>query len=257
MLTFLAGREAAGGFHVIWPVQDPKRDDKIIADLEARKPGTIIYSLSQYAHLGSFRRNAGKLFDYLVDRYEIAKVFSREPHGPLVTALKRRDAGFSSGESLLDLLPEGGDLRAVRWPFAAVMTQPVGKDGTTSAARVPLKVPALGARLDFSYGVNPDRWLGLNAGPFVFKVGIEPRSPRGERATLFEARIDPARDVEDRRWTPAQIELGAYAGQEVDLVFAIDAERMPADPLDLAGFAEPRLVAESASPPRSARRDAG
>src|SRR5690606_16408410 len=57
MLTFLAGRDAVGGFHVIWPVQDPARDDKIVADLERRRPTAIVYSLSQYAHLGAFQKN--------------------------------------------------------------------------------------------------------------------------------------------------------------------------------------------------------
>ncbi len=45
MLEFLAGREGAGGFHVIWPGQDPARDQRIIADLERRDVRVIVYSL--------------------------------------------------------------------------------------------------------------------------------------------------------------------------------------------------------------------
>src|SRR5206468_5613200 len=71
MLEFLAGREGAGGFHVIWPGQDPTRDERIIADLERRDVRVIVYSLSQYAHLRRFRDNAPELYAYLVHHWTI------------------------------------------------------------------------------------------------------------------------------------------------------------------------------------------
>jgi hypothetical protein len=76
MLAFLAGRETAGGFYVIWPNQDPARDDRIIADLERRDVHVIVYSLSQYASLGTFRANAPRLHDYLARHYAIDRVFT-------------------------------------------------------------------------------------------------------------------------------------------------------------------------------------
>src|SRR5262249_32759611 len=70
-IAFLAGREVAANFQVIWPVQEADRDRKIIADLERRRPHVIVYSPSGWAHLGSLRDNAPALWRYLVEHYEI------------------------------------------------------------------------------------------------------------------------------------------------------------------------------------------
>lgn len=258
MLTFLAGREAAGGFHVIWPVQDPSRDDKIVADLERRRPTAIVYSLSQYAHLGSFEKNAGTLFDYLVANYEIARVFSREAHGPLVTVLRRREEP-TAGTRLLDLLPADGALSATRWPFAEVMTHRVGESTASAPAFVQVTVPPGGATLETAYGVNPNRWLGLKSGPFRFAV-VALTGPsaagRGERHLLVEEHLDPAREVGDRRWVPASVDLDRFAGQRLLLAFLIDTPVLKDAPGDLAGWADPRLVASEDAPQAPPAEDA-
>src|SRR5439155_11562 len=104
MLEFLAGREGAGGVHVIWPGQDPARHERIIADLEARDVRLVIYSFSHYASLGSFRENAPRLFEYLARHYAIERVFAHDPFGPLWCALGRRPQGPPPGTAL-----PGGD----------------------------------------------------------------------------------------------------------------------------------------------------
>ncbi|MBY0280512.1 hypothetical protein K2Z84_34690 [Candidatus Binatia bacterium] len=251
MLTFLAGRDAAGGFHVIWPVQDPSRDDRIVADLERRRPSTIVYSLSQYQHLGTVQKNAPKLFAYLVEHYEIARVLSREPHGPLVTILRRRGTA-PPGESVLDrTAPAASSLTRARWPFADVLTQTVTLDTDPRPAFLLVRVPAEGGTLQASLGINPDRWLGLKSGPFRFAVVVITRramSDRGERRLVLEKTIDPARTVADRGWIPFEIDLDDFAGQEILLGLSVSTPNLADEPSDLAGWAEPRIVPRATAP---------
>lgn len=248
MLTFLAGRDAAGGFHVIWPVQDPSRDDRIVADLERRRPSTIVYSLSQYQHLGTVQKNAPKLFAYLVENYAIARVLSREANGPLVTILRRRD-GAPAGESVLDrLAPSASMLSRARWPFADVLTQSVTLDTDPRPAFLQLRVPPQGGALQLSFGINPDRWLGLKSGPFRFAIAVLTRratNDRGRRQLVFEEFIDPARDLTARRWHPVEVNLDEFAGEEILLGLSVSTPNLADDPSDLGGWAEPRLVARA------------
>jgi len=232
MIEFLAGREGAGGFHVIWPGQDPARDERIIADLEARHVGLVIYSLSQYASLGTFRDNAPRLFAHLVRRYAIARVFAGEPFGPLWCALERRPEAPPPGTEL----PAGDRLVPALWPFTPVLAERVGTAAAPVVARVALDVPSGGERLDFAYGLNPERWLDPPAGPFTFSVTVDD-------APAFRTAVDPQRRLEDRAWKPATIDLAAHAGRHVTLGFAIEAASAPPLADDLAGWAEPRLVA--------------
>ncbi len=250
MLEFLAGRDAAGGFHVIWPVQDPTRDDRIVADLDRRKPSTIVYSLSQYQHLGTVQKNAPKLFAYLVANYEIARVLSREANGPLVTILRRRGAA-PDGESLLDrTAPAAATLTRARWPFTEVLTQTVTLDTDPRPAFLKLRVPPGGGTLRGSFGVNPDRWLGLRSGPFRFAIvvlSMRAMSDRGERRLVLERFVDPAHDVADRQWFPVDVNLDDFAGEEILLGLSVSTPNLPDDPGDLAGWAEPRLVPRAAA----------
>jgi hypothetical protein len=244
MLTFLAGRDAAGGFHVIWPVQDPARDEKIVADLERRKPGTIVYSLSQYAHLGAFQKNASLLFGYLVDHYAIARVLSREPHGPLLAILGRR-ADEPRGSSLLDRGAPGSALTATRWPFAHVLSQSVTLDTAPAPSFLQVSVPPQGATFEAALGVNPERWLGLKSGPFRFAVAVlttRSSGDRGQRKLVVEELLDPARAVADRGWLPISVDLDAFAGQNVLLALSVSTPNLVDTPGDLAGWADPRLV---------------
>jgi hypothetical protein len=241
MITFLAGRETVAGFHVIWPVQDPLRDEKIIAELELRRLGTIIYSLSQYAHIGNFRDNAPRLFDYLAHHYEIAEVFSRQPFGQLLTALRRVTPGPWLG-ARLDLAASDAVTRRL-WPFAEVLASRVGTAESRLVARVTTTIPPGRPRLAFRYGVNPERWLEQTSGPFTFLVEVEDQA-RGGPAPLYSAEIDPARRLRDRRWQQESLDLSSWAGREVTLAFSVTAPREPKQPTDIAGWAAPRILGD-------------
>jgi len=235
MVEFLAGREGAGGFHVIWPGQDPARDERIIADLEARDVRLVIYSPSQYPSLGGFRENAPRLFEYLARHFTIERVFAHEPFGPLWCALGRRPATPPAGTPL----PAGDGLVSTLWPFTSVLAERVGTPEAPVVARLPLDVPSGRPRLELAYGVNPERWLEAPSGPFTFTVSVD-------AIPVLRATVDPQRRLEDRGWKPASIDLGAHAGQRVTLALTIEAAGVPSRPDDLAGWAEPRLVSTEA-----------
>ena len=241
MLAFLAGRETAGGFHVIWPGQDPARDERIIADLERRDVRVVVYSISQYAHLGTFRTNAPRLHDYLARHYAIDAVFARETFGPLVCALLRRPSPDASGRPLLDVARalRGPSLTPALWPFTPVLAERVGTPAAPLVARLVLDVPHGAPRLVFGYGVNPERWLDAPSGPFTFTAEVED----GTAHARFRATVDPYRVLADRRWIDASLDLAPYAGRRVTLAFAIDAPGDPDRPEELAGWADPRVVA--------------
>ena len=131
------------------------------------------------------------------------------------------------------------------WSFTPVLAERVGTPDAPVVARLPLDVPPEQPRLDFAYGIDPERWLEAPSGPFTFTVTVD-------GALVFRASVDPQRRLEDRAWRPASIDLAAHAGQRVTLAFAIAAASAPPRPDDLAGWAEPRLSASAGTPPPTA-----
>ena len=239
MLGFLAARPAAAGYYFIFPVQDPRRDERIIAALEGGRVAHVVYGLSHYVQLGSFQQTAPRLFDYLARHYVISAVFSPERFGPLMCALTRREAPATSTDPPGEWAPADVFAPAL-WPFTPVVAQRVGTADAPASGRVALDVPATPVSLEFHFGINPDRWLGLSDGPFTFRIA----DATGDApAPLFEATLDPARNVADRRWVDASVDLSPFRGRHVNLAFAITAPGIPLRPLEMAGWAEPRLVA--------------
>jgi hypothetical protein len=247
LLGFLAGRTTAGGYYVIWPFQDAGRDAAIIRDLERGHVSHVIYSLSQYAHLRSFQTNASELFAYLASHYEIDRVFSREPNGPLLVALRRRDAP-GPHVALEDVLRGTGGAATpeeawTTWPFGRVLTQRLGTADDPAVLRLPLVVPADDTTLELDYGVNPDRWLGLHGGPFVFTIALAPGDDaQAEPLELFRAQVDPAVVVRDRGWRRAKVDLARWAGKPVTLLLSVTTIRPEPAPENLVGWREPAFV---------------
>lgn len=240
MLGFLAGRETAGGFHVIWPFQTPDRDERVIADLEARGIDVLVYSLSQYAHLGSFRENAPRLFDHLVDHYEIGATFTHERFGPLLVGLVREAPDGLAPLPLRAVVGDadaGAGVRVVRWPFTEALALPIGTAGAPRPFTRPLRIPPGRTQLDFAYGVNPDRWLTLPPGAFTFHVSVDGAPP-------FRAVLDPSGDLADRRWGSGRIDFTHAGDEAATITFAVEGPDAFAGDGDLAGFARLRLASD-------------
>ncbi|MFP6664395.1 MAG: hypothetical protein VCC00_09365 [Deltaproteobacteria bacterium] len=230
-IAFLAQRETVGGFHVIWPMQGGDRDATIIADIERRGVDHLVFSISQWGHLGSFAATAPDLYRYLVENFEIRRTFSRELYGPILVALER---SAEPAVARLGAQPLVSDLFAMRsWPFAPVQSQPVGSGAGIGAVRIALDLRSGRTTLAGSVGINPDRWFGPPAGPFDFIIEIEDGA---QRQVLLRRRVDPRHDLGDRHWHPFALDLSPYMGRATQLVFRVDAPPLQESAQNLAGW---------------------
>src|SRR5215469_7067248 len=78
----------------------------------------------------------------------------------------------------------------------------------------PIVVPH-GARLRFGIGFDQSDWLPEMRGARFRCTLLE---DAGE-TVLFDARLDPANDPEQRIWLDQEVDLGRYAGRTVRLRF--------------------------------------
>jgi arylsulfatase A-like enzyme len=104
--------------------------------------------------------------------------------------------------------------------------------------------------LRFGFGIEEAAWAEGFA-PARFTVSAVRED--GSAMLLFERRLDPARDLRDRRWFDAVVPLEDFAGSTVG--FAFEAAAIPVDgigdPRSLPVFSNPEVRPEE--PPRSAR----
>jgi hypothetical protein len=132
---------------------------------------------------------------------------------------KRNGAGHS-----IDLI--GQFESAVKRPRPDLFT--VGDVNLKGESKRAIAVtPTAGSRLTWKITVPEDGWLWValalkseawdKAGDGVkFHVGV---SDGRAYEPLFEQHVDPFNNPADRRWIPIKIDLSAYAGEEVDLIF--------------------------------------
>jgi hypothetical protein len=267
LLSFLADRRGPHrSGYVVWPVPDyPDRDRRIIEATEEAGVDVVIYSFTQWPQFPPFERYAPELFTYLVEHFELDRVFSPDPWGYVLAGL-RRETRAPAGRPLLGPDGSGGALRiegpgaATRevpeseraqflsttlWPFRPVVVlRPLAGDRRTVLS-VPVAV-AGGSRLRTAIGVHPGRWVDYPPLAVTFTVTA---NDGGQREVLFSRRLDPQGHVADRRWVEVDVPLDSYAGRMIDLQFSTSCERPEAETLDMAGYAIPRLIT---SPHRSA-----
>ena len=70
-------------------------------------------------------------------------------------------------------------------------------------------------RLQVWLGIKEEAWDKPSDG-VLFRFGV---SDGREYDELLNQHVDPAHNPNDRRWVPVDIDLSAYAGQQVDLIF--------------------------------------
>ena len=95
--------------------------------------------------------------------------------------------------------------------------------------------------LKVDVGMKPESWDKEGNGVW-FYVGVSDGHTYEE---LFNQHVDPFNNKGDRKWTPVFVDLSAYAGEDVELVFnaRTSAERTPEDPRnDLALWGAPEIV---------------
>ncbi|HVL68458.1 MAG TPA: hypothetical protein VM364_14440 [Vicinamibacterales bacterium] len=97
------------------------------------------------------------------------------------------------------------------------------------------------AWLKVAVGLKPEAWTQEGNG-VLFLVGVSDGRTFDE---LFTQHVSPFTNAGDRRWIPVWVDLSAYAGEEVDLIF--NTRTSPAgqgdDPRhDLAVWGAPEVV---------------
>ena len=96
--------------------------------------------------------------------------------------------------------------------------------------------------LRVSLGVKEDAWDKAGGDGVLFRFGVSDGRQYDE---LLNQHVDPANNPADRQWIAQDIDLSAYAGQQVDLIFNTQDSlpRRPPNPAnDFAVWGEPALV---------------
>jgi hypothetical protein len=158
-------------------------------------------------------------------------LFKRSNRGPAIDLI----ASFDSAEKrpaggtyeVIDANLNGDTKRAI---FTKPATRMIWK----------LHIPDNGW-LMVSLGMKPESWEQEGDG-VLFRIGV---SDGRTFEDLLTQHIDPFHNKSDRRWVPEAIDLSAYAGEEVEVIFNTNVS-MPGKPADDRGdtalFATPQLV---------------
>jgi hypothetical protein len=259
LLSFLAQRDAPHPeMYTLWPVEyDPDRQRQVIEALETNAADVAIYSATQFVQLPRMREFAPQLFEYLVDHWEIDRVFSGRGMGYLLAGLRRSDAPAPG--ALLDVagdaarlyveepgtgprsVPEAARasyLRLELWPFRRVVALRPSCGSRRSVLVVPVDVPPR-SRLRTAIGFDALHWYHYPPASVVYAIRV---AADGERIALFERRLDPHVEPRDRGWIDVDLDLGRFAGRRIDLEFTTQCESPISRDAMMGGFEIPRLV---------------
>jgi len=98
---------------------------------------------------------------------------------------------------------------------------------------------APGSRLTFDLALSPDSWEKPGDG-VDFAVYVDTGQGIQRR---FSTYIDPKNDELDRRWHTYSVDLDAFAGQDISIIFETGTGPAGDYRYDWAGWGEPRLLA--------------
>lgn len=112
--------------------------------------------------------------------------------------------------------------------------------------------PGAGTRLTWKLRVPDDAWVGVSVGlqpeawkqegdGVLFRVGV---SDGRAYEDLIKQHINPFANQGERKWIPMFVDLSAYAGEEVELIFNTNSSLPGADDQrgDLAVWGAPSIV---------------
>jgi hypothetical protein len=259
LISFLAERHAPHpAAYVLWPVEDvPDRETEIIEALEAGRSDHLIYTLSQWIQFPRMEEFAPELFGYLVDHYEIDRVFRPHLCGGFEIVGLERSRGPLAGRSILapahaalrietpGLAPrtipaEGWDrfLRRERWPFREVVAVGPLECGQSVVVDVPVRVSE-GSRLRTAVGSNPDHWCSDPSPSVTFTIRA---LVGGEARRLYSKTLDPRRRPKDRAWFEIDLSLDDLTKDAFALQFVTECRGEGGELHAWAGWEEPRIL---------------
>jgi hypothetical protein len=107
-------------------------------------------------------------------------------------------------------------------------------------ATVRLRVPSRQTVFQSGIALRPDAWTT----PFGDGVRfiVEARAGNGPREPLYSQRLNPRAFSDEHRWVEVRVELGRYAGQEIELTLRTD----PVEDVryDWAGWGNPMVIVD-------------
>ena len=277
ILHFLADRPGPDrSAYIVWPFPElPERDRRIIASFERKRPELLVYAFNRLGGFPDVRVFAPELYAYLVEHYEIERVFSTDYLGYKLAGARRvsdavegRPLGADLASGALLVLSDESPPRAILpeeradwvarelWPFRPVLALRPAADGARTRLALPLDVPA-GARLRTAVAVHPEVWYSHPPSWVRFEVAIE---ADGERSVVFERTMHPTSQLADRGWLEVDAPLERWAGRRIRLELSTAAQNATGASLAHGGFAEPVLVTaepagEDLAQARSARSE--
>lgn len=265
VLSFLADRPTLGRFIWLWPRDAyADRDQQILAQLREHPDASIVYVFLHTPFAPRPQFNVPELYEYLAENYELAEVVGPaperlicglgEPRAPaaedVARGVRRLTDDLESARARRARAGETSDATVgevagvATWPLTPRVLHVTPGEGGGSEVAIPLAVPA-GARLRLRAGVHPDLWQSL--GPFPVRLRVAVRS-EGRDDVLLDVEKDVYARPKDRLWTPLDVDLTAWAGKPIEIVFSTEALAWKPGGPEIAGFEDPRI--ESAAPVR-------
>ncbi len=108
------------------------------------------------------------------------------------------------------------------------------------------------AVLQFGLGMAPEVWTAENSDGAVYNMYV--RDPEEPFVTqrVYHRIIDPQNNLDDRRWFDERVDLSAFGGKEVEIIF--EALPGPADNYDFdwGGWSSPVIIDETGPGSRAA-----
>jgi hypothetical protein len=261
IVHFLAERRGADrSAYIVWPFPEfPDRDRRIIASLEAQEPDVLVYSFNRLGGFPSVREFAPELFAYLVEHYEIERIFGYKlagarrraaPNGRPLLASTGSAAALviaADDEPPRPVPPDERDrfLALDLWPFRPVVALRPSPAGARTVLALPVEVPH-GAHLSSAVGVHPAVWYHHPSSRIRFEIHV---AGEGFRELAFSRTLNPTQEISDRGWLEVSVPLERWAGRTVTVELSTSAERESGESLEHGGFALPRLVTRRAGAP--------
>jgi hypothetical protein len=272
IVQFLADRPGPHrSSYIVWPhAEFEDRDRRIIDAMEARGTDVVVYNFTQFLTFPPLEEFAPELFGYLVDHFDMERVFTYDHSGYMLAGLLRGNA-HERGEPLLDAAArevvirvesEERPPRAIApaeraafvarqpWPFRRVLAQRPSSAGARSVLSLPVSASA-GDVLHTAVGVNPQMWFDLPAYGVSFELEAV---SQGRRELLYTRRLNPHVVFDDRGWFEVQIPLDDWVGHPLLLEFSTTTDSEAGEELTMGGWGEPRIVRSEVGQPREADR---
>ena len=139
----------------------------------------------------------------------------------------RRGRTGQVSQNLVDLYPSAEARSNIALALAfSVGDETLGGETKRAIYMVPtsrltfkrMEIPE-GAWLRAWIGIREEGWTKSTDG-VLFRFGVSDGRTYDE---LLKQHVDPLHNTNDRRWIPVTIDLSAYAGQQVDLIFNTNA----------------------------------